>query len=136
MDNFSLACLCYNLTNFSTEKRPLERHRRRREDNIRMDLKEIDINTRDWVDSAQEKDYWRALVNVALNLRVPYAMELEFIAGSCGKLFKYLDLRRHRVHCLCLIHIFTYNFSHLLIYNIGPSSCFLPVMIVNRNLRT
>ena len=33
------------------------------EDNIRMDLKEISINTRNWVDSAQDKDYWRALVN-------------------------------------------------------------------------
>ena len=36
-----------------------------------MDLKEIDINTRNWVDSAQDKDYWRALVNAALNLWVP-----------------------------------------------------------------
>jgi hypothetical protein len=39
-----------------------------------MDLKEIGINTRNWVDSAE--DYWRALVNAALNLRVPQAMEL------------------------------------------------------------
>ena len=35
-----------------------------------MDLEEIDINTRNWVDSAQDRDYWRALVNAALNLRV------------------------------------------------------------------
>ena len=41
-----------------------------------MDLKEIGINTRNWVDSAQGKDYWRTLVNAALNLRVPQAMEL------------------------------------------------------------
>ena len=34
-------------------------------------LKEIDINTRNWVDSVQDRDYWRALVNAALNLRVP-----------------------------------------------------------------
>ena len=40
-------------------------------DNIRMDLKEIGINTRNWVDSALDRDYWRALVNVAFNLRVP-----------------------------------------------------------------
>ena len=45
--------------------------RRRWEDNIRMDLKEIDFNTRHWVDLAQDTYYWRALVNVALNLRVP-----------------------------------------------------------------
>ena len=44
--------------------------------NIRMYLKEIGINTRNWVDSAQDRDYWRALVNVALNLRVQQAMEL------------------------------------------------------------
>jgi hypothetical protein len=41
------------------------------EDNIRMDLKEMCISTRNWVDSAQDMDYWRALVNAALNLQVP-----------------------------------------------------------------
>ena len=46
------------------------------EDNIRKNLKEIGIITRNWVDSAEDKDYWRALVNAALNLRVPYSMKL------------------------------------------------------------
>ena len=46
-----------------TGEKPLRRPRRRWEDNIRMDLKEIGINTRNWVDSAQDTDYWRALVN-------------------------------------------------------------------------
>ena len=36
-----------------------------------MDLKEIGINTRNFVDAAQDRDYWRALVNAALNFRVP-----------------------------------------------------------------
>jgi hypothetical protein len=49
------------------EKRPLGRPRHRWDDNIRMDLKEIVIN---WVVSAQDRDYQRALVNMALNLRV------------------------------------------------------------------
>jgi len=49
---------------------PAEKPRRRWEDNIRMDLKEIGINTRNCVDSAQDGDYWRALVNAELNLRV------------------------------------------------------------------
>ena len=49
----------------SAGKRPLGRPRRRWEDNIRMDLKEIGIN-RNWDDSAQDSDYWRALVNAAL----------------------------------------------------------------------
>ena len=51
--------------------KPLGRPRRRWEDNIRMDLKEISINTRSWVDSVQDSIYWRALVNAALNFRVP-----------------------------------------------------------------
>ena len=59
------------LTGTPTEKRSLGRSRHRWEDNIRMDIKEIGINTRNWVDSAHDRDYWRALVNVALNLRVP-----------------------------------------------------------------
>ena len=39
--------------------------------NIRIYLKEIGIDTINWVDSAQDRDYCRALVNAALNLRVP-----------------------------------------------------------------
>ena len=41
------------------------------EDNIRLDLKEIGINTRNWVDSAEGRDYWSVVVNVVLNLLVP-----------------------------------------------------------------
>ena len=41
------------------------------EHKIRMNLEEIGINAGNWVDSAQDRDYWRVLVNVALNLRVP-----------------------------------------------------------------
>jgi hypothetical protein len=41
-----------------------------------MDLKGIGIISRNWVDSARDRDYWRVLVNVALNLRFSYAMEL------------------------------------------------------------
>ena len=43
---------------------------------IFRDLEEIGINAGNWVDSAQERDYWKALVNAALNPRVPYAMVL------------------------------------------------------------
>ena len=59
------------LTGKPSGKRPLGRPRRRWEDNIRMDLEEMGINTRNWVDSAQDRNYWRALVNAALNLWVP-----------------------------------------------------------------
>ena len=44
-----------------------------------MPLKEVSINTRNWVDSAQDWAYWRALVNAALNLRVLYAMRFSYI---------------------------------------------------------
>ena len=59
------------LTGKPTGKRILGRPRCRWEDNIRMDLEEIGINAGNWVDSAQDRDCWRALVNAALDLRVP-----------------------------------------------------------------
>ena len=59
------------LTSKPIGKRPLGRPWRRWEDNIRMDLEEIVASAGNWVDSAQDRDYWRALVNAALNLRVP-----------------------------------------------------------------
>ena len=49
----------------SAGKRPLGRPRRKWEVYIRMDLKEIGINRRNWVDTAQDRDYWWALVNAA-----------------------------------------------------------------------
>jgi hypothetical protein len=52
-------------------RRPLGRSRRRREDNIKMDLKEIGFGDVDWIDLAQDRDRWRALVNTVMNLRVP-----------------------------------------------------------------
>ena len=59
------------LTGRPTGKRPLRRLRRRWKDNIRMDLEEIGINAGNWVDSAQDRDYWWTLVNAAMNLRIP-----------------------------------------------------------------
>ena len=64
------------LTGKPTGKRSLGRPRRRWEDSIRMDLKEIGINTRNRVDSAQDRDNWRGLVNAPLHLRVSQAMQL------------------------------------------------------------
>jgi hypothetical protein len=52
-------------------KRPLGRPRRRWVDNIKMDLREIGWDGVDWIDMAQDRDQWRALVNTVLNLRVP-----------------------------------------------------------------
>jgi hypothetical protein len=58
------------LTNTHMGNRCLGRLRLRWED-ITINLKEIGIDKKNWVGSAQDRDYWRALVNAALNLRVP-----------------------------------------------------------------
>ena len=52
-------------------KRPLGRPRRRWEDNIKMDLQEVGCGGMDWIEMAQDRDRWRALVNAGKNLRVP-----------------------------------------------------------------
>jgi hypothetical protein len=52
-------------------KRPLGRPRRRWKDNIRMDLREIGWGGMDWIDLAQDRDQWRAVVNTVMNLQVP-----------------------------------------------------------------
>jgi hypothetical protein len=52
-------------------KESLGRHRRRWEDNIKMDLHEVGYGDVDWIELAQERDRWRVLVNSAMNFRVP-----------------------------------------------------------------
>jgi len=54
----------------SEEKRPLGRPRRRWDDNIKMHLQELGCGAMDWIELAQDKYKWRALVNAVTNLRV------------------------------------------------------------------
>ena len=52
-------------------KRPLGRPRRRWEDNIKIEFQGVGWGDVDWIDLAQDRDRWRALVNALMNLRVP-----------------------------------------------------------------
>jgi hypothetical protein len=52
-------------------KRPLRRPRCRWVDNIKMDVREIGWDGMDWIDLAQDRDQWRALLNAVMNLRLP-----------------------------------------------------------------
>ena len=52
-------------------KRPMGRPRRRWEDNIKMDPQEVGGACGDWMELAQDRDRWRALVSTVMNLRVP-----------------------------------------------------------------
>ena len=52
-------------------KRPLGRPRRRWEDNIRMDLREVGCGGVDWMELAQDRNRWRALASAVMNVRVP-----------------------------------------------------------------
>ena len=52
-------------------KRPLGRLRRRWEDNIKMGLQAVGCGGMDWIELAQDRNRWRALVNAVMNLRVP-----------------------------------------------------------------
>jgi hypothetical protein len=62
----------YRLLVGKTEgNRPLERPKRRWVDNVKMDIREIQWGGMDWIDLAQDREQWRALLNTVMNIRVP-----------------------------------------------------------------
>jgi hypothetical protein len=70
-------------------KRPLGRPRRRLENNIKMDLKEIGIDETNWIRLARDRVQWRTFVNTVMNLRVPYRKLGIFDKLSGNQLFKH-----------------------------------------------
>jgi hypothetical protein len=71
----------------SEGKRTLGRPRRRWEDNITMNVKEIEWGGINWIHLAQGKDWWRVLVNAVMNLRVPQNVG-KFLSDSDWRLLK------------------------------------------------
>jgi hypothetical protein len=62
----------YNILVGKTKgRKQLTRTRRRREDNMRMDLREIGWERVDWIRLVQDRDQWRALLNMVMNIRIP-----------------------------------------------------------------
>jgi hypothetical protein len=61
----------YKYIGFSWGKISLGRPRRKWEDNIKMDLQEVGRGGMDWIDLAQDRDRWRAVVNAVMKQRVP-----------------------------------------------------------------
>jgi hypothetical protein len=80
-------------------KRRLGRPRRRWMDNIKMDLWEIGWGGLDWIDLAQERDQWRAVVNTILNLRVPQGVGKFLSSCTTGGFSRRAQL--HKVSLVC-----------------------------------
>jgi hypothetical protein len=63
-------------------KRPLGRPRRRWVDNIKMDFREIEWDGMDWIDLAQDRDQWRALVNTVMYIRFHKMLRSSLVAAQ------------------------------------------------------
>ena len=77
-----LRCVLYNLSGKPEEKRPLGRPRRRWEDNIKIDLREVGGGCGDWMELAQDGDRWQALVSTVRNLWVPKMRGISWLASE------------------------------------------------------
>jgi hypothetical protein len=75
-------------------KIPLGRPRRKRVDNIKIDLREIGWDGMGWIDLAQDRDQWRAHVNTVINLRVPYNAGKFLSSCTIGSFSRRAQLRK------------------------------------------
>ena len=108
------------LTGKPIGQRPLGRPRLRRKENFRMDLKEIGVNTRNWVNSAQDKGFWRAFVNSSLKVRVPLDMKTSFsiFTEQNGLMPNYnANLYKPEILYICVLSLGTRNISPGILYD-------------------
>jgi len=68
---FFVPCIVIQLCNVNQRNVPLGRPRRTWEDNIKADLQEVECGGMDWMELAQDRDRWRALVSTVMSFRVP-----------------------------------------------------------------
>jgi hypothetical protein len=66
-----LYTLCYTIYAYNAYLKPIGKPMRRWEDDIKMDLQEVGCGGLDWIEQAQDRDSWRALVNAVMNFRCP-----------------------------------------------------------------
>ena len=94
----------------SEGKRPLGRRRRRWEDNIKMDLQEVEGGCGDWMDLAQDRDRWRALVSTVRNLRVPKMRVISSVAAEPVSFSRRTLLHGVSKYRICLRNLSTFFF--------------------------
>jgi hypothetical protein len=122
--------------------RPLGRPRRRWVDNIKMELREIGWDGMDWIDLAQDRDHWRALVNTVMNLRVPWNAG-EFLSScTSGSFSRRVQLHEWVSEWTMISPVFLWGDREIgigtfyVLYLLPPLGSFTTSLLKNRNCAT